>query len=95
MEAKISANGQLTLPLNVREKAGIKVGDMINITVTEEGNIIISGKKSNKKRKTPDEAISIVQETAGLWEDMDETTLEYINNLRCRDSERLKVLGID
>lgn len=38
--AKVQRNFQITLPVGVREKAGVKVGDLVDIEVHEDGILI-------------------------------------------------------
>lgn len=38
--AKIQRNSQITIPVDVRKKARIKVGDLVDFDVTENGIII-------------------------------------------------------
>lgn len=39
---RLSAKNQITLPVDIIRKAGFKVGDTINCTVTKEGRIELS-----------------------------------------------------
>ncbi len=40
--AKISSNGQITVPIEIRRKLSLKAGDKISFCQNEEGDIILS-----------------------------------------------------
>ncbi|GBF35655.1 regulators of stationary/sporulation gene expression [Desulfocucumis palustris] len=92
METRISSKGQITLPVEVRKKLGIKTGDILRVSVDEEGAIIISAEKKNENKCNP---LEVLSQTAGAWKDMEESGEEFVHRLRNEDAKRLKVLGIE
>lgn len=93
METRISSKGQITLPIAVRNKLKMKTGDILKISVAEDGSIILSSNPGRKK--TPNEALQILRETAGAWKDMRETGEEFVCKLRKEDDARWKVLDLE
>jgi len=89
----MSSKGQITIPVEVRKSLRIKTGDVLTIKIADEGAIIL--RKFDLKEKNADKAIEVLQKTAGMWRDLEESGEEYVHRLRQSDSERLKVLGID
>lgn len=83
METKISSKGQITLPVAIRQKLGIRAGDVLKISVSEEGEIILAG--NMKKNNDPARATEILNKTAGIWSDMEETGEEFVRRLRNED----------
>lgn len=49
--AKISANGQITVPVEVRRLLGLKSGDKILFFQNQDGEIVVSNASSNAIRK--------------------------------------------
>jgi len=48
--ARIRNNGQLTLPAAVRKAANLEDGDLIEVEVSDEGNIILRPKKLHRSQ---------------------------------------------
>ncbi len=92
METRISSKGQITLPVEIRKRLGIKTGDILKVSVGEEGAIIINSKKQKDSNCNP---LEVLRQTAGAWKDMKESGEEFVHRLRNEDADRLKVLGID
>lgn len=93
METRISSKRQITLPVAVRKKLRIKAGDVLKLKLTEEGTVILAG--STIKNNNPAKAIEVLNKSAGIWKDMEETGEEFVRRLRKEDGERWKVLGLD
>lgn len=49
--AKLSANGQITLPVEVRRLLGLKSGDKVLFIQRENGEIVLSNASENAIRK--------------------------------------------
>ena len=49
-KVKVTRNYQVTIPAVIRQKAGIKEGDYLEVYLNEEGLIVM--KKVRKKRRT-------------------------------------------
>jgi antitoxin PrlF len=48
MATTVTVKGQVTLPKAVREAAGIRPGDRVNVRVRPEGGVIVEAEKSRK-----------------------------------------------
>ena len=82
-ESKISKKGQITIPKDVREKLGLKVGDKVIFESIAQGILI---------RKKEDLDINkILNEITGMWKDhplfKDKTTKEIIEIMRGPDDD--------
>ena len=82
-ESKISKKGQITIPKDVREKLGLKVGDKVIFESIAQGIII---------RKKEDADINkILNEITGIWKDhplfKNKTTKEIIEMIRGPDDD--------
>ena len=82
-ESKISKKGQITIPKDVREKLGLKVGDKVIFESITQGILI---------RKKEDLDINkILNEITGMWKDhplfKDKTTKEIIEIMRGPDDD--------
>ncbi|MHA1291412.1 MAG: AbrB/MazE/SpoVT family DNA-binding domain-containing protein [Promethearchaeota archaeon] len=82
-EAKISKKGQITIPKDVREKLGLKVGDKVIFESIAQGILI---------RKKEDLDINkILNEITGIWKDhplfKNKSTKEIIEMLRGPDDD--------
>jgi len=76
--SKITRNCQITLPKDVRIAVGVKEGD--------EVMFIVDGSKVFLVKPVSD----IIQRTAGIWGNMEETGEEYQRRIRKGWSKRLK-----
>lgn len=63
--AKISANGQITVPIEIRRLLGLKSGDKILFFQKQNGEIIISNASSEAVRKAQS-AFAGTAETMGI-----------------------------
>ena len=63
--AKISANGQITVPIEIRRQLGLKSGDKILFLENKDGEIIISNASANAIRKAQN-AFSGAAEAMGI-----------------------------
>jgi len=93
MESRISSKGQITLPVLIRKKLGVKAGDLVKFETTEEGALIFA--KNEEKKINPRKAIQVLHETSGVWKDDRENGKDYVHQLRKKDDMRWKVLKID
>ena len=73
----ITRNNQITLPSDVRKMKNLKIGDRVLFVINE--NTIEIKKISN----------TLIQETAGLWNDLDKNGVEYQKELRKGWKKRL------
>jgi AbrB family looped-hinge helix DNA binding protein len=83
-ESKVTKKGQITIPKEIRNKLGIKVGDKLIFESITQG-ILLRKKESSNVNK-------ILEETAGIWRDhplfKDKDTKEIIEFLRGPDDEQ-------
>ncbi len=63
--AKISANGQITVPVEIRRKLGLKSGDKILFLQKQNGEIVISNASAAAIRKAQT-AVAGVAEALGV-----------------------------
>ena len=47
MQATLSSKGQMTFPKAIRDQLGLKAGDKLELTLTENGQLLIIPKKSS------------------------------------------------
>jgi len=82
-ESKISKKGQITIPKNIREKMGLKIGDKIIFESINQGFLI--------RKKEGADIDKILSEVSGSWKDhplfKDKTTKDIIEMLRGPDDE--------
>lgn len=78
---KVTRNFQITVPRDIRELAGINVGDTIIIT-TEDHEI-----KMKKAAK------DIIEKSFNIWKDVKDS-VKYIRKIRKEAEDRLKRLRI-
>ena len=68
--AKISANGQITVPVEIRRLLGLKSGDKILFYQKEDGEIVMSNASSQAIRKAQ-AAFTGVAEDMGIYSEDD------------------------
>ena len=68
--AKISANGQITVPVEIRRLLGLKSGDMILFYQKQDGEIVMSNASSQAIRKAQ-AAFTGVAEDMGIYSEDD------------------------
>lgn len=68
--AKISANGQITVPVEVRRLLGLKSGDKILFFQKQDGEIVVSNASSQAIRKAQS-AFAGAAETMGVTSEDD------------------------
>lgn len=72
--AKISANGQITVPVEIRRKLGLKSGDKILFLQKQNGEIVVSNASAVAIRKAQ-EAFTGAAEAMGISSEDDIQTL--------------------
>ena len=77
--AKISANGQITVPVEIRKLLGLKSGDKILFFQKPNGEIVINNASAQTIYKTQ-AAFKGVAETVGVYDDDDVQAL--VNEVR-------------
>lgn len=77
--AKISANGQITVPIEVRRQLGLKSGDKILFLQKQDGEIVVSNASAKAIRKAQ-AAFSGAAETMGVSNEDDIQAL--VNQVR-------------
>lgn len=82
--AKISANGQITVPVEIRRQLGLKTGDKLLFFQKKNGEIVISNASAGAIRKAQ-LAFSGAAEAMGLSSEDDVQTL--IDELRYGEGE--------
>lgn len=82
-ESKISIKGQITIPINIREKLGLKAGDKVIFESTSQGIMIRKGEESDINK--------ILDEVSGIWKKNPlfggKTTKKIIEMLRGPDDD--------
>ena len=78
--AKISANGQITVPVEIRRKLGLKSGDKILFIQNQDGEIVVSNASSAAIRKAQ-AAFSGAAEVMGVSSEEDIQAL--VDEMRC------------
>ena len=82
-ESKVTKKGQITIPKDVREKLGIKVGDKIIFESSGKGILI--------RKKEDADIDKIIKEITGIWKDhplfQNKSTKEIIEMMRGPDDE--------
>lgn len=82
-ESKISKKGQITIPKDVREKLGLKVGDKVIFESISQGILI--------RKKEDSDINKILNEITGIWKDhplfKNKTTKEIIEMMRGPDDD--------
>ena len=68
--AKISSNGQITVPVEIRRQLGLKSGDKILFFQKPDGEIVISNASAQTIRKAQ-AALSGVAEEMGVYNEED------------------------
>ena len=77
--AKLSANGQITVPVEVRRRLGLKSGDKILFFQNEEGEIVLSNASATAIRKAQN-AFAGLAEKLGIKDEDDVQAL--VNEVR-------------
>ena len=82
-ESKISKKGQITIPKDIREKLGLKVGDKVIFQSITQGILI--------RKKEDSDINKILNEITGIWKDhplfKNKTTKEIIEMMRGPDDD--------
>ena len=68
--AKLSANGQITVPVEIRRLLGLKSGDKILFFQKQDGEIVVSNASSKSSRKAQ-AAFAGAAETMGVTSEDD------------------------
>lgn len=68
--AKISANGQITLPIEIRRQLGLKSGDKVLFLKNANGEIVINN-ASAQAMYNAQQAFAGVAEEMGIYDDED------------------------
>lgn len=79
--AKISANGQITVPVEIRRQLGLKAGDKILFFRKPDGEIVVSNASSQAILKAQS-AFAGAAETMGV--DDEDDVQELVNEIRYR-----------
>ena len=77
--AKISSNGQITIPVEIRRLLGLKSGDKILFFQNQDGEIVVSNASAQAIRRAQT-AFAGVAETMGLSDEDDVQAL--VNEVR-------------
>ena len=78
--AKLSANGQITVPVEIRRQLGLKSGDKILFLQKKNGEIVVSNASAAAIRKAQD-AFAGAAEAMGVSSEEDVQAL--IDEVRC------------
>lgn len=78
--AKITANGQIIIPMEIRRKLNLKSGDKILFSQKQNGEIVISNASTVAIKKAQD-TFSEAAEDMGLFNEDDVQSL--VNETRC------------
>ena len=74
--AKVSANGQITVPIEIRRLLALKTGDKVLFVQKQDGDIVISNASANAIRKAQ-EAFAGAAEAMGV---VNEEDVQYLVN---------------
>ena len=77
--AKVSANGQITVPMEIRKKLALKSGDKVLFFQNKNGEVVVSNASAIAIRKAQ-EAFVGVAETMGV--ESEEDIQELIDEVR-------------
>lgn len=77
--AKISANGQITVPVEIRRLLGLKSGDKILFFQKQDGEVVMSNASTQAIRKAQ-AAFSDAAETMGITSEDD--IQAFVNEIR-------------
>ncbi|MDO5297559.1 MAG: AbrB/MazE/SpoVT family DNA-binding domain-containing protein [bacterium] len=78
--AKVSANGQITVPIEIRRLLALKTGDKVLFVQKQDGDIVISNASANAIRKAQ-AAFAGAAEAMGV---VNEEDIQYlVNDVRC------------
>ena len=80
--AKVTRNYQVTIPRDIREMKGIRIGDTLVFVLEGERVEVLKRKREE-----------MIKEAAGIWKGK-ETGLEYVKKIRGESEKRLKRLGL-
>ena len=78
--AKLSANGQITVPVEVRRRLGLKSGDKILFFQNEEGEIVLSNASATAIRKAQN-AFAGLAEKLGVKDE--DGVQALVDEIRC------------
>ncbi len=67
--AKLSANGQITVPVEIRRMLGLKSGDKILFFCNDDGEVVLSNASANAIRKAQAAFAGVAQELGVQSED--------------------------
>lgn len=87
--AKISANGQITVPVEIRRLLGLKSGDKILFYQKQDGEIVMSNASSQAIRKAQ-AAFTGVAEDMGIYSEDDVQAL--VDEVRYGKENRMRIL---
>lgn len=77
--AKISANGQITVPIEIRQLLGLKTGDKILFFQNSRGEIVINNASSQAIYKAQEAFLGVAEEL-GVYNEDD--VQELVNEVR-------------
>lgn len=79
----VSSRGQIVIPVEARKKLNINEGDVLQVNVEDGGRLVMKTGRRSKKQK------GIVDQTAGLLADMEESGKEFVDSIRKSSGRRL------
>jgi AbrB family looped-hinge helix DNA binding protein len=73
MKARLSIKGQIILPRTVREKLGLKAGDILSVQTI--GNDSVTFTVRARRRKAGRQTIELLKDTSGIWKEIGSSNL--------------------
>ena len=80
--AKVSANGQITVPVEIRRRLGLRSGDKMLFYILPDGRIIVDNASANALRKAQN-AFQGVADELGLKDEDD--VMNLISEMRAKE----------
>ncbi len=92
METRLSIKGQITLPKQVRQKLGLRAGDILSVQAVDYDSVTLVIKTNLQTKLKP--ARDVLDKTFGIWRDMPENGEEFVRSLRESDHVRMEDLDL-
>lgn len=81
--AKVSANGQITVPVEIRRSLNLKEGDKVLFFQRENGDVVIDNASATALYKVQNAMLNAAEE-AGLYDEDDvQALVDKLRNKKC------------
>ena len=88
--ARVQEKGQVTLPADVRQQLGIKKGDIVGFTVTDNGSVLVTPRETMTTREIAEADRLLREQGLNL-----ETIIENSRNIRGHLVKELYDIDVD